>query len=320
MMNHWVKTVFEDLTWGNKNVSEQLRSDIIRIVEIFECSDVHHFRTEDLENMANELYEADNVTELSSLMWKITTTLAFQNFAIFVLKQGPGMAFNPKICTSCNAKWVARYVDQGYQYVDPVMTKASENDGCFLYSELPVGSPVVETFWQDADHHRIGRNGVCFCIARRDGSKIGVSFSTQDTANKVQEIFYANSYDMNFIAQIAADVFCYAATDTLLSDDTLTEAELRFLYVLSTSPNPQDAIKVTSSFGSNTSLQASIRAKLGVETVYQAVARAAARGWFDQLPFTEGDIMKSFPTLQRLEVGQDFLECSAAENDAVKSQ
>ena len=306
-MQHWVRALFEELASANNKMTDKTRKDVKRTIEIIENSDAHYFRTHELEALANELSQSDGLNQLSELMWKITTSLGFQNFAIFVLQQGRNRTFEPRICTSCNAKWISRYVDQRYQYVDPVIARASEREGWFLFSDITTSSRSVESFWQDADKYKIGRNGVCFSMFREDGTRIGVSYTTQNSANYVEESVRTNFIDMFFLAQIASDTFCYAAIGEDLPDNTLTEEELRFLHVLATSANPEDALRILPCFGSNASLQSSIKSKIGVETVFQAIAIAASKGWFDLLPYGANEIVKSFSPLRGLEA--DYEKC-----------
>ncbi|WP_458326278.1 autoinducer binding domain-containing protein [Roseobacter sp. A03A-229] len=300
-MQHWARSVLEELLWANKDVSDRIRADTMRIVGLIEERDVHDFRTHELSEIADHLSVCTDLSDLSYHMWSLTTSLGFQHFAIFVLSQGPGMSFKPRICTSFNQKWIDRYVERRYQYVDPVMAKASKSDGSFLFSEAFSNAPMAVEFWADAKAHRIGQQGVCFAMTRPNGSRIGISFSADATEEKISETVLLNEYDLSFLAQLAADSFCFSAAGPSLPNDTLSVNELRFLQVLANSPDPKEALNVSSSFGSNESLQASIRSKLNVETVFQAIAIAASRGWFDDLPYDSMEILKPFSPLLGLD-------------------
>ncbi|WP_299962387.1 autoinducer binding domain-containing protein [uncultured Roseobacter sp.] len=311
-MKHWARSVLEELLWEKGTVSDRVRIDVMRIVELLEERDTHLFRTAELEDIANQISVCTDLSEVSHHMWDLTTTFGFEHFAIFVLKEGLGTSFSTKICTSFNQKWIERYVQENYQYVDPVMAKAECIDGCFLFSDLTNSAPMVRDFWDDAKKHRIGDQGICFAMTRPNGTRVGVSFSTQKTAKQLEEMVSVNLYDMNFLVQLAADAFCHTGSAPALPDNCLSVSELRFLQVLSKSPNPEDALKVTSCFGSNDTLQASIRAKLNVETVYQAIAIAASRGWFNSLPYDKREISKLFPPLIGLQKDSPEIDSSEA--------
>ena len=313
-MQHWVRSILEDVLWSSKSMSIEIKNGVDRIIDLVEKNDVHSFRTAELEGLANDLAECVDLTDLSELMWQVATSVGFQHFTIFVLKQGTGGTFKSRVCTSYNEAWIMRYQEQSYQFIDPVMSQAAVSDGWFQFSDLKSDAPAIQSFWEDAEKHRIGKNGLCFAMTRVDGSRIGVSFSTMNTKEKVDQIVRMNGFDLRFLAHLAVDCFCFASFGPTLSDDTLNNEELRFLHILSSSSNPEDALKISSKYGSNKALQASIRTKLNVDSVFQAVAIAASKGWFNLLPYDPGEVLKPFPTLDGLGIGKSHAD--APESDA----
>ncbi|MFD1158078.1 autoinducer binding domain-containing protein [Roseovarius aestuarii] len=277
-----------------------------RIAELIENSGVHTYRTDELCDIGEELSECGNLTELSELMWQAASATGFQNFAIFVIQQGSSGAFRSRICTSFKDSWVARYQEKSYQFIDPVIARSASEDGWFLFSELHSNAPMIESFWEDAENFGVGRNGLCFSISRKDGARIGVSFSTANTKEKVDALVRLNGYDLQFIAHLAVDSFCYTSRGPSLPDDTLSMKELRFLYTLASSPDPTEALEISAGYGSNKALQSSIRRKLNVDTVFQALTIVAAKGWFNQLPFDQTEVSKPFPALAGLGANEPF--------------
>lgn len=299
-MEHWVKEILGDALWDAPSMPSYVKDGIDRIINLVEKSDVHVFRTAELERLGECLDECTELSELSELMWRITIAAGFQNFVIFVLKQGPGVRCSTRICSSCKDEWLAVYQEKKYQYIDPVIARAVAHDGTFLFSELSESAPAVRAFWDNAEEMGIGRNGVCFAMTRRDASRIGVSFLTSNTKEKTNELARLNGSDLEFLALIAADSFSYITFGPNFDEDALSDEELRFLYLLVSNSNPEDAMKVSARFGSNNTLQASIRMKLGVESVFQAVAIAASKGWFNHLSYDKSEVFKPFPSLTGL--------------------
>lgn len=299
-MEHWVKVVLGEALWTAATTPKYMVDGMERIMDLVEKSDVHVFRTSELERLGERLDECIELPELSELMWRITIASGFQNFVIFVIRQGPGVSCRTRICSSCKNEWLATYQEKHYQCIDPVMARAVAQDGAFLFSDLSDNAPATKTFWNDADEMGIGRNGVCFAMTRQDQSRIGVSFLTSNTKEKTNEMVRLNGSDLKFLALIAADSFSYITFSPELDENSLDDEELRFLYLLATNPNLEDAMKVSARFGSNNTLQASIRMKLGVETVFQAVAIAASKGWFNQLSYDKSEVVKPFPALTGL--------------------
>lgn len=302
-MKHWIHTVLEEAFWLTKSRPSHITNGMKRIVQLVEEMPVHPFRTIELERVADDLSECTDLNQLSKLMWQAATSTGFQHFAIFVIRQGSNGALKSRICTSYHQAWIERYHAKSYQYVDPVIAEASRTDGWFLYEHLQNDSPLVRSFWEDARQHSIGDNGICFAQTRRDGARLGIVFATSNTAEKTRELVRLNGYDLEFLASLAADCFCHASFGPELSDDTLSIEELKFLYTLASNPNPKEALAIRSSYGSNNALQSSIRSKLCVDTVFQAISIASAKRWFDLLPYDTKEVTRSFPEL----LGLDFV-------------
>ena len=164
---------------------------------------------------------------------------------------------------------------------------------------------MTEAFWDDAEKFRAGRSGFCFSSTRPSGARLGVTFSTNDTDARSAELFRLNGHDLTVIAQLAIECFCYLSSGDGLSEEPLSMEELRFLHTLATSPNPEKALTISSNYGGNKSLQDSIRKKLNVSTVFQAISIASSMRWFDMLPFSSEDAVRPFPGLTGWELAED---------------
>jgi hypothetical protein len=302
-MEHWARAVMEDAVFETEGPVDSTLQDFNRILNWIEASDVHLFRTERIEELADTLSSCSDLEELSRVMWHIATEVGFENYIIFVINSGAYGAAKSRVCTSCNAEWISRYQEKNYQYVDPAMAHARRFDGYFELSQLPSDSPMAEEFWRDAEAHRIGRNGLCFVVRRNGNSRIGVSFLTAKTAEQTHTLARRNGYDLMTLANLAVDAFCYAVFggDGATNNEELTVEELRFLHMLATSRDPLEALKMPTRYGSINALQASIRRKLRSESVFQAVAIASSRGAFDDLPYDASEVTGPFRELSGLE-------------------
>lgn len=302
-MSHWVNVIIEDAMTPENPLPEHIANGLKRIAKIVEISDVAQFRTAELEGIAEAICECTELTEISQLLWQATTAFGFQNFSMFVIRQGRSAAFPSRLCTSLNTKWLERYVDKSYQYVDPVALRASERDGSFVFSELNRSCPLSEEFWVDAEKHNVGRNGFCHATIRPDGSRLGVSFLTSANSHMTTDIVRLNSYDLRAIAEFAIEAFCHLSCGHTLREEDLTVQELKFLHIIATSVSPETALLQEPCYGSNKSLQNSIRRKLGVETIFQAVSVASAKCLFDDLPYYFDEVISPFPKLSGWNLG-----------------
>ncbi|MGC3941007.1 autoinducer binding domain-containing protein [Roseobacter sp. EG26] len=312
-MSHWIRVLIEDAMDGQRQLPEHVRSGLKRVAGIMEASDVTQFRTQEFESIADEISFCSELSELSRLLWRATTSIGFQHFCLFVIKQGDEPGFGSRLCTSYSKEWLKRYEKERYQFVDPIYTCAEEKDGHFLFSEIKSESPLVQDFWRELDSYRIGRNGICFALTRPSGARLGVSFSSGGAESKVRETIRLNKHDLSVIARLAIECFCQVSANSDLTAEALSTNELRFLHMLATNPHPEKALLVTPNFGGNKALQTSIRNKLNVETVFQAIAIASSMRWFDSLPYNYDEAIRPFPELKGLDVKADAKETISIE-------
>lgn len=296
-MTHWVQVILEDTVWGQRKLPDHVIEGLKRIKEMALSSDVVQFRTQEFEEIADELSICDDLNELSLLLWRAATTCGFQHFCLFVVNQGNSPTFASRMCNSYMPEWLEHYQRNSFQYVDPIFAKAKKTNGSFLFSEASNSSPVVQAFWEDAERYGVGRNGVCYVITRPDSSRIALSFSTCDIKEIADAKIRLNAFDLGSIAQLAIECFCYNSAVSLSDDNVLSDDELRFLHLLTTNSNPEVALSLIPTFGGNESIQSSIRRKLGVQTIFQAVSIACSKQWFDKLPFYRDEIVSSCDSL-----------------------
>jgi hypothetical protein len=210
-MEHWLRVILQDLLFDQSDSPDYVRKGLARAVRIVEEMDPYQFRTDTFDEIADALSVCTELSDLSKLMWDAAISAGFENFIIFVLKNGVNGALRSRVCTSCNFEWLVRYQAQGYQFIDPVMAAALRGDGIFEFKELKSSAPMIADFWADAEAHRIGRNGFCIARTRSDGARIGVSFLTSKTEAQAHELVRLNKSDLAMISDLAIDAFCYAS-------------------------------------------------------------------------------------------------------------
>ena len=297
MINHWALSSLDDLMASDAGLPEELLADFAKMAEVVASMDLYCFRNPKLEAISDELAACDTLDQLAHIMWDAATETGFKHATVFVINQGNVPAFKTRVSTSYPNKWLERYAEREYLFVDPIFERSSQSSEPFLFSDVPTRSPVVEAFWNDAVGHGIGRHGFC-CVSNMDtGTRIGVSFGSGNSESVTARNVRTHGSDLRFLAQIAAETFFYLAQTSPDASQSLTVTELRFLHMLVTSDDPEAALAVNPAFGSNSALQASIRKKLGVKTILQAVSKASTNRWFDGLPFDVTDVSRAFNDL-----------------------
>ena len=81
------------------------------------------------------------------------------------------------ICTYPVA-WQARYFKKQYARIDPVIARGSEAVLPFDWDEVPKDDPAARSFFDDAVHHDVGRNGLSIPVRNRKGVRSLVSFTS----------------------------------------------------------------------------------------------------------------------------------------------
>lgn len=248
------------------------------------------FRTTEFDELADRLSVCTDVEVFSRLLWKVTTSFGFQNFALSVLRPSSTSCFTKRICTSYRQSWIDRYAEMQYWKVDPAVHQAMSSEGSFLISDMPDDTQEVRAFREDAKLHRAGTNGIGFSQVASDGTRIGLNFMTLRSKEVANDLAERSAADLRNFATLAMDCFRFVGQQQGGVFERLSVAELRFLRVLATEPDPTKALSITPSFGSNKSLQDSIRKKLGVSSVFQALYIASSRRWLDHLPVAPTDV------------------------------
>ncbi len=107
----------------------------------------------------------------------------------------------------------------------------------------------------------------------------------------------ANRYDLKVISQLAIECFCYLSHAGESEENGLSQKELKFLHTLATADNPKRAFDQVAAFEGNVQIQASICQKLNVTTVFQAIALASSKRWFDSLSYYSEEVITPVPKL-----------------------
>ena len=105
-MEHWVRVMLQDVLFVHDNTPDYVHKGLARAARLVEEMEPYQFRTDSFDEIADALSECTDLPDLSRLMWSAATEAGFENFIIFVIKNGADGALQSRVCTSCNADWV----------------------------------------------------------------------------------------------------------------------------------------------------------------------------------------------------------------------
>ena len=310
MQGHWIHDWELKLRKELPNLSRILERDIIRIRDTILSCDVYAFRDIKLELVANDIAEETEVSRLPQHLWEVAIRSGFQNASLFVLEQGRGSQFKSRVCSSYPENWRARYIEQKYQFIDPVVSMALVRDAAFKFSEAKGTSSIEAEFWADAEKYGVGTNGLAIPVRLECEALIVVTFATSVDMQLADARCDEHLSDLSIVAQLAAEAFSCLGRSQPNPNAQLSQDELRYLHILVTSDDPSEARLIKTTFGSIKSIEHSIREKLGVKTILQAVAIASKKNFFDEVDFSASDIN---PLCAEL-TGWELLDSNKSEN------
>lgn len=285
-MRHWVDELVEELANDLAPLSEQRQAMIHRVSDLIRDASSYHFRNERMDAIADNIITCETTQDLAGHLQNAAASTGFSYASAFVLTLGrEGTPFRSRVCTSLPESWLQLYRTRNYQFVDPVYRLAHGLQAPQLITQELDDPPLVRSFWQNAVQQDVGSAVWVNTITCTDGARIAVTFNSTMPTQLILEGLRWDGTDLAVIANLAAEAFvrlnCMAGHAT----EPLSLPELRFLQMLCNGPDLNDVNSVTANYGSEISLQMSIRRKLGVRSLTQAGIIAMNRGWFDDLPW-----------------------------------
>lgn len=297
-MRHWVDELVEELTNDRSPLPEQRRVMLHRVSALIRDASSYLFRSERMDAVAGNIITCETTQDLARHLRDAATSAGFSYASIFVLTLSrEGTPFRSRVCTSLPESWLQRYQTRNYQFVDPVYCLAHGLQAPRLVTQEPDDPPLVRSFWQDAVQRNIGSAVWVNTITCSDGSRIAVTFNSIISTRLILEGLRWDGTDLAMIANLAAEAFVQLNRMAGEATEPLSIPELRFLQMLCSGSDLNDVNSVTASYGSDISLQMSIRRKLGVRSLTQASIIAMNRGWFDDLPWERVEISTPFLSL-----------------------
>ena len=300
-MRHWVYELLER-TVAKEQLPQALWDSLMRLAKVVEESSDYFFRTSKAEKIYGDLQDCADLGDLARCVFDIATSFGFKYGTIFLLSSGSrNTVWTHRVCTSLPETWLRHYKEKGYQFIDPVILTAVNSETPTLVTRSAGESPMIKSFWDDAEVFGIGSVCIVFQIKLRSGAILGFSLTSQGYSKNTIEKLALDMSDLSVLANEAAATFENLSALGAQTESALSLDELTFLRLLIANGDAAKAGDFRAFFSSNAALQASIARKLGVKSVFQAIAVAVGRGMFDDLPFEEGEVNSLFANLPGLQ-------------------
>lgn len=301
MVQHWINAILEECV-NKDGISDEIWKSISRASRIISESEEYHFRTERAEALFDETQTIGKIQDLSHQLFDAAMHFSFQHGTLFLIRAGSnGGIWTHRVCTSLPETWLRHYKENNYQYVDPAILHSISLGHPTLISRNSDDPPLVAKFWDDAERYSIGTTVYCGSHTMRSGAVIGFSFLSRNNEHACKKRIRLDESDIFHISQALAEMFEALSATGNGNVESLSEQELLFLRSALLGRSMNDPIDYGGFKVGPKSVQATISRKLGVDTILQAVAIAASRGWLDEASYSSGEVHTIFANLPNIE-------------------
>lgn len=244
-------------------------------------NDYYRFSSPVLSNINDRLYAVNSVHTLGINALMAARNSGFQNITILVIDHDKWPIPKTRLFTSYSPEWVENYVSLNRDIRDPIFELAILKASSFTFFSCEKNGKLIGKFWRDPNFPSEVVAGFCVVSTRLDGSKIAAIYTEGICESNKRNICEDVKSDLEVLSNNIIDTFIDLVVPDRNIIEELTDMELEFLRTLATSDDPSEALKITPKFGSNYSLQNSVKTKLQVESIFQAVSIAVANSWFN---------------------------------------
>lgn len=296
-MRHWVHELLEQTVIKEK-LPQTMRDALIRVTKLVESSPDYLFRTNKAEEIYEEIHECADLGGLAKSIFDIAALFHFQHGSIFLISPGRiNTIWMSRVCTSLPERWLRKYKERAYQFIDPAAIKATNSNSPSLVTRCASNSPMAKAFWNDAEAFGVGSACVVFRIQLESGAVLGFSLTSQRYSKRIIEDLALDMSDLNVLTNEVAARFEKLSAAYSQPERALTMDDLAFLRLLLVNVDATKAQKFRAFLSSSAAMQTSIATKLGADNILQAFAIAINCGMLDDLPLGESEINSLFASL-----------------------
>lgn len=283
-------------------VPDEAWKSLSRASRIISESRDYHFRTEKAESLFDQIQVSGRIQDLSHLIFDMATHYGFKHGTLFLLQSGStGGIWSHRVCTSLPERWLQHYKESEYQYIDPTIFSSLTSRQPVFVGRACNDSPRVTQFWNDVDRYKIGSTVYCGSHKTRSGATVGFSFVSENSERACTKKIRFDESDIFKLTGSLAAVFEELSAKGNGNLEELSQQELLFLRSVLLGKSTDDPINYGGFKVCPMSVQAAISRKLGVDTILQAVAVAASRGWLDEVSYSSGEVHTIFENLPNIE-------------------
>lgn len=262
-----------------------------------------HYGAADVDpwkELSNSIDRAETLDQLAGAFVDYPRVFGFDYGAIIVLNEGQNLLLHQLCITSLPQRYRAALLCRDFLTENKVMAKIKDGAPLVLFPAVQ-GQGVVSENLAGERGQIAGQNGMAFPLNLESGLEAAVILTTSKSRVWIAEALGKFTTEIRGFGTEFLDAFVHLSRVAACQHAQLTEDEKRFLRLIATRDSPQVAFETPFAFGSAQTIQTSIARKLGVKTVYQALALAIRRQMLDLSTLCEDEIVHSQTKLISLE-------------------
>ena len=237
-------------------------------------------RMESIEVLLQDLDQTETLNQLAGVFQRYPREFGFDTSSIIVLNEGRRRFMTQRVLTSLPEQHVVAMLQPGFVTKHPIIsTLMQDNDVCFYPAESAIKDLKIKTVARDGTLPIA--SGVAFRIDYSSGFAVAVFLNSSKPNPWNVHQFNLLKDDIRTVAMQFADALIYFSAVGTLAEVEFTADELRFLRIVATNNDPDAARDFQYGYGSAYNIQTSIIRKLGISSIFQAVAIAVKRGLID---------------------------------------
>jgi len=225
----------------------------------------------------NSLRELKHPEELDQALSQICTLFGLTHMTFLVVRTGISSVSHPFYCSTYPRDWVQTYLACGYFDIDPVIDIIRTGFLPVDWSTLPQRSPEAVRFFEEAQCHGIGPNGLTIPVRGANGERCLFSVTSDVSKAQWSSLCMSSVHDLHVLSHYLHEkVLALTGLREAARYRDLSRRERQCLQLLAKGKIYK---QIAAALGiSEISVRLHIRSargKLGAQTSHQAVAKAS---------------------------------------------
>ena len=296
-MAAWIeRTLFRTIELLARQGQAGLASEIKRISEIIDITEVEAFLLPQAETIIESIIESDSINTLGSHLDKICEIFQVKHCSLVVIEENSTNSYPIRVITNYPRDWIDSYIDYRFIDIDPATSRSKNSLYSFFWKPNSSISEKGKVFFERAASFGIGSTGYTSIIKTKSGDKFGFHVCTDEKYEEFISRFSSLRFDFEKVAFNLCESFCNIVMFRI-EDVYLTPDQLRLLRAVSIGASNIELSDLEFSYGSLETVTKSTLQTLKSKTLTEAAVRAARSGILSSTPIDKSEVFSAYNTI-----------------------